>query len=874
MDDYRRFLEHKIKLAEPAGFDCGPLDVHPLLKPHQRAMVQWAVQGGRRALFASFGLGKTIVQLEILRLILDRVGGRGLIVLPLGVRQEFVRDAAMLGTPVKFIRKIEEAEKTGIHLTNYETVRDGKLDPAHFTVASLDEASILRGFGGTKTFREFMALFAGDARRDGKAGEVKYRFVATATPSPNEYIELLAYAAFLDIMDVGQAKTRFFQRNSERNDDLTLYPHKADEFWRWVASWALFVQKPSDLGFDDTGYELPPMTVRWHEVPSDHKAAGLERGGQGRLFRNAAVSLSDAARERRDNLPARMMKLRQIIRGDRKAHRIIWHDLEAERYAIEKAVAGVVSVYGSQDLDEREQAICDFSDGKIKTLATKPVLAGSGCNFQRHCHKAVFLGVGYKFNDFIQACHRVQRFLQPHPVEIDIIYSEAERDIRARLEEKWARHEEQAAIMSALIREYGLASSALAGTLIRTIGCEREEVAGETYRLIRNDCVVETRGMAADSIDLIVTSIPFEGQYEYSPSYNDFGHSESSAEFWAQMDFLIPELFRVLRPGRVCAIHVKDRITPGGINGLGFQTVTPVSDYCTASFVKHGFGFLARKTIVTDVVRENNQTYRLGWTEQCKDGSRMGAGLPEYLLIFRKPPTDRSNGYADTPVVKSKPLSHDKAGNVVPYDLGDAMIPGTGYSRSRWQIDAHGFTRSDGNRFLQPGDLTGIEADLVWQLWQRHSLSQVYDFEHHVTCCEAREARKELPKTFFLMPPHSWHPEVWSDITRMRTLNGAQSSSGRELHICPLQFDIVDRAIVQFSMPGETVMDPFGGLMTVPYCAVKLKRRGIGIELNADYFRDGARYVEAAAAAASVPTLFDLLDAGASAEPTAAQAAE
>lgn len=864
--DYRAFLEGKIKLARPGGFEIDPARIHPMLKPHQRAIVQWAVRGGRRAMFCSFGLGKTFMQLETVRLTIEEAGGRGLIVLPLGVRQEFIRDAVTLGIPVKFIRRIEEADEAGIHLTNYETVRDGKLDPAHFTVASLDEASVLRGFGGTKTFREFMARFAGDARGGAKASEVRYRFVATATPSPNEYIELLSYAAYLGVMDVGQAKTRFFQRNSEKNDDLTLYPHKEREFWLWVASWAVFLQRPSDLGFDDTGYELPPMTVRWHEVPSDHSSAGADRAGQGRLFRNAAVSLSDAAKEKRDNLAARMAKLSEIITADPDAHRLIWHDLESERKAIEHAVPGAVTVWGSQDMEKREQAIADFSDGKIKVLATKPVIAGSGCNFQRHCHKAVFLGVGYKFNDFIQACHRVHRFLQPLPVEIDIIYSEAERDIRAALEAKWARHVEQAETMRALIREYGLASNALADGLTRTIGCERQEAAGETWRMVNNDCVAECSAMPAGSIDLIVTSIPFEGQYEYTPSYNDFGHTESSAEFWAQMDYLIPQLLRVLKPGRVCAIHVKDRITPGGINGFGFQTVTPISDTCTAAFTKHGFAFLGRKTIVTDVVRENNQTYRLGWTEQCKDGSRMGAGLPEYLMLYRKPPTDRSNGYADVPVVKEKPLSHDKAGGVVPYELGDAMIPSTGYSRSRWQIDAHGFTRSSGNRLIVPADLVGIEADAAWKLWKEHSLGTVYDFEHHVACCEAREARKELPKTFFLLPPHSWHPDVWSDITRMRTLNGAQSAAGRELHVCPLQFDIVDRAIVQFSMAGETVFDPFGGIGTVPYCAVKLKRRGLGVELNPDYWRDAIRYCELAEAEASVPTLFDLLEPAEAAE--------
>jgi hypothetical protein len=836
-DAYRAFLAAKAAVARSAGFEVADGEVNPLLKAHQRAIVRWAVRGARRAIFAAFGLGKSVIQLEILRLVLARAGGRGLVVLPLGVRQEFVRDAAMLGIPVRFIRRVEEADETGIFLTNYETVRDGKLDPNAFTACSLDEASVLRGFGGTKTFREFMRLFE----------HVPFRFVATATPSPNEYIELLAYAAFLDVMDVGQAKTRFFKRDSEKADALVPHPHKEREFWLWVASWALFVQRPSDLGFSDEGYALPELTVRWHEIPADHSEAGAEKSGQGRLFKNAAIGVQDAAREKRSSLAARIAKLQEIRAAEPGEHRIIWHDLEDERRAIEAAVPGVVSVYGAQDLEARERAILDFSDGKFAELAAKPVIAGSGCNFQRHCARAVFLGIGFKFNDFVQAIHRIQRFLQTRPVVIDLIYSEAEREVRRALEAKWARHRELVATMTEIIKEHGLAEQAFAAALTRSLGCERVEVSGEGYRLVNEDCVEEVRRMPDASVDLVVTSIPFSMQYEYTPSYNDFGHTDDDEHFFRQMDFLTPELLRVVAPGRVAAVHVKDRITPGGLSGFGFQTVSPFSDMTVAHFRKHGWAFLARKTITTDVVRENNQTYRLGWTEQCKDGSRMGAGLPEYVLLFRRPPTDRSNGYADRPVAKPKKEWR-----------GDHWEKPGGYSRARWQLDAHGYMRSSGDRLLTPEEIEGLAADQVYKLWKAFNLSTVYDFEHHVRIGEALETRGALPPTFMLLPPHSHHPDVWSDVARMRTLNGEQAARNREMHICPLQFDIVDRAIVQFSEPGETVLDPFGGLMTVPYRALKLGRRAVGIELNPRYFRDGCAYAAAAARAADMPGLFDL----------------
>lgn len=841
-DAYQRFLEAKVCAAPEHGFAVAPELVNRRMKPHCRAIVPWLLQGGRRALFASFGLHKTVIQLEAVRLASEHVGGRGLITLPLGVRQEFRRDAVeRLGwaEPPRFIRRIEEADATGVYLTNYETVRDGKLDPRHFDATSLDEADCLRGFGGSKTFREFMALYAGDDRSTGiRTDGIRYRFVATATPSPNDYIELLAYAAYLGIMDVAAAKTRFFKRNSEKADQLTLHPHKEEEFWLWVASWALFVQRPSDLGFSDEGYTLPDLDVRWHEIPSNHADAGTEKDGQGRLFRNAAIGVQDAAREKRDSLPARVAKLQEIRTEDLDAHRILWHDLEDERRAIEKAVPDAMSVYGTQDLEEREQTIIDFSDGKFRELAAKPVIAGAGCNFQRHCAWAVFLGIGFKFRDFIQAIHRIQRFGQSRRVRIDLIYTEAEREVRQLLERKWNQHNRMADKMSKIIREFGLAHAAMASKLARSLGVERVEASGEHYRLVNNDCVLETRQMASDSAHLIVTSIPFGTQYEYSPSFNDFGHTDDNDHFWQQMDFLIPELLRVLQPGRVAAIHVKDRITPGGINGFGFQTVQPFSDECIAAFQKHGFAFLARKTIVTDVVRENNQTYRLGWTEQCKDGSRQGAGMPEYLLIFRKPPTDRSNGYADLPVVKDKAT----------------------YTRPRWQFDAHGFERSSGDRPLMPEELEGLDQAAIFKLFKRHSLECVYNFRHDVKIAEAVDRSGWLPTTFMLLQPQSWHPDVWTDITRMRTLNSTQASKGKEQHLCPLQFDIVERAVEQYSMPGETVLDPFAGLGTVPYMAVKMGRYGVGIELANPYFLDACAYCAGAERGLAMPGLFDVLE--------------
>ena len=827
-EEYLNFLRSKIKLACFGGFEIDDSEINPILKPHQRACVKWAVRGGNRALFERFGLGKSVQQLEIVRIVMAKAGGPGLIVCPLGVRQEFKRDGEMLGVATRFIRRTEEVdvEFNGIHLTNYESVRDGRLDPNVFTVASLDEASVLRSYG-SKTYQEFLPLFS----------RVRFKFVATATPSPNRYKELIHYSGFLGIMDTGQALTRFFQRDSTKANNLTLYPHKTKEFFLWLNSWAIFLQKPSDLGYSDDGYCLPPMSVRYHEVTSDHATAGAEKDGQGLLFRDAAIGLKEAASEKRDSLPARIECLETILDNDPNSHYLIWHHLEDERHAIKRAIPDVVSVWGSQDLDEREQAIVDFSNGKFKYLSTKPEIAGSGCNFQRHCHKAVFLGINYSFNDFIQAVHRIYRFLQTREVEIHIIHSEAEREIVKTLQEKWIAHEKMVENMSAIIKEYGLNEMGMAEVLARTIGVERLEVKSDMFAVANNDCVMEARLQPENSVGLIVTSIPFANHYEYTPSYNDFGHTESNDHFWEQMDFLTPELLRILQPGRLYCCHVKDRILFGNVTGAGAPTVSPFHCEAIMHARKHGFDYMGMITIVTDVVRENNQTYRLGWSEQCKDGTKMGVGSPEYVLLFRKPQTDRSRGYADLPVTKTK----------------------DDYTRARWQVDAHAFWRSSGNRQLTAEDLAGMGPDKLAKAFTAYSLANAYDYDFHIRIGEELEARGALPSTFMSLAPGSHDPAVWHDINRMLTLNGSQSQRGLQNHVCPLQFDIVDRLIERYSNLGETVYDPFGGLMTVPYRAILKGRNGRASELNTAYFFDGVQYLRSAEREVSMPDLFATL---------------
>ncbi|WP_407944923.1 DNA methyltransferase [Paenibacillus cymbidii] len=519
----------------------------------------------------------------------------------------------------------------------------------------------------------------------------------------------------------------------------------------------------------------------------------------------------------------------------------MWCHLNEEQERIEIALKergiSVASVYGSLSVEEKERRLLDWKQREYTVLLSKPEILGSGANLQQ-CYTTIFVGINYSFNETIQSIHRIHRFGQQHPCEVHFIHMESEREILAVLLEKWRQHDYLVAQMVEIIKKYGLSGVSVIDKLARSIGVERVKIQTEHYTAVNNDCVLETAAMAENSIDLIHTSIPFSNHYEYTPSYNDFGHNEDTARFFEQMDFLTPQLLRILRPGRIAAIHVKDRVLFGNATGTGMPTIEPFHAICIDHYMRHGFQYMGMITVVTDVVRENNQTYRLGWSEVCKDGSKMGVGCPEYILLFRKLPTDRSTAYADEPVTKSK----DE------------------YTRAQWQIDAHAFWRSSGDRLLSKEELIATPVTKLQAAYRRFSRRSFYSYKQHVDIAKRLDKDGKLPAAFMVVAPGSWTDEVWDDINRMRTLNTTQSQKRQQMHVCPLQLDIVERIINRYSNAEDVVLDPFGGLMTVPMQAVKMGRRGYGIELNTDYFRDGVGYLKAAEAEIDMPTLFDFED--------------
>jgi len=830
--EYQEFLESKVVIAKDYGTDDLKSDLNDLLLPHQRDIVKWSISGGRRAIFASFGLGKTIMQLEIAVKVSEITEKPFLVVMPLGVVGEFKDDLELL-YPDKIIKYITDSDvvtdydKDIIYCTNYERIRKGDVLAEKFGGVSFDEASILRNLK-TETTDFVLKHFS----------KVNYRFVATATPTPNDFIEILNYADYLGVIDRGHALTRFFQRDSTKAGNLTLYPNKKEEFWKWVSTWAVFINKPSDLGYDDDGYILPKLEFIEHEVENLTDQVITNKHGDIVMFKDNTKSLIDVSREKSQSIDLRIQKAFEIVNDKKKENWILWHHLEAERQALNKAFRtfDMRSVYGSQKNDEKERLLIDFKHNEYQVLSTKPKIAGSGCNFQHACHNMVFVGIDYKFNDFIQAIHRCYRFKQKHEVNVHAIHTQNEREVLKALKRKWKQHIELQTEMINLVREYGLNKDKVRSDMKRQIFDNRRssQIGGAT--VFNEDTVKIHEEMEDNSTDMILTSIPFGDHYEYSDNYNDMGHNHGNDEFFKQMDYLTPNLLRTLKHGKVAAIHVKDRIRYSHQNGTCFTTIDDFSGKTVAHFVKHGFYLMGKITVTTDVVRENNQTYRLGWSEQCKDSTKMGVGLPEYILLFRKAPSDTKNAYADEPCVKTKQE----------------------YTRANWQLDAHAYWKSNGDRFLSLNELTTLEMKHVYNAWKRHEKTEIYNFKEHLQACEDLDKHDRLSALFMTLPTTSNSECVWSDINRMDTLNANQVNRKKEKHICPLQLDLIERLINRFTMKGDLIDDPFGGLFSTAYKALEMERKCISTELNPEYYDDGLFYLKSIEYKINVPTLFDL----------------
>jgi hypothetical protein len=649
---YEEFLTSKIKVAEKIGIKVEESRLHPDSKDHQKAIALWALELGRALIAPDCGTGKTNISLDVLTILQKEFGGKCLVVTELGAHDTYcstdpeVGEGARMGIPVLFARTTEEliSLSSDIVCTNYESVRLGKIDFSAFTAVWLDEGNYIKNMASETT----------DALKQ-QLVKVKWKYIASATPSPNETLELINYAHVLGIADRGQILTRFFQRNSTKAGDLTLHPQHEADFWLWVHTWMVAIEKPSDLGFSDEGYNLPELNIHWIEIKLGKSIeAGIEKNGQMRLVADTGANdLPTNAKVKQASIDVRLEKALEIINQSPEDHFIIWHHLNPERDAITKSLKGndYDFLTGSQPEDVKEKIIVDFTKGNLKYLATKPEISGVGCNFQKHCHRSIDLGVNNDFNLLYQRIKRIHRFGQNHTVDHYILYLPEEYPVVKNLKRKLKLHIEQRVWLSNIVKKHGLDHSKMIEERRRTFKVDRKVYKGENYTLASTDAVFEWRDHVPDNFfGLINSSFPFGNHYEYTNYYNDFGHNGSNKDFKEQCNYLIPELLRSLQPGRICAVHLKNRIHYGSVTGKGFSVFHRFTHLVCDAMEEHGFETMGFHYIPTDVVGENNQTYRLTFGEMQKDSTKMGAGIPEEIWLFRKPPTSTENAYADDPV--------------------------------------------------------------------------------------------------------------------------------------------------------------------------------------------------------------------------------
>lgn len=413
--DYEAFLRRKAITAPVTGID-NPGECHPSLFPFQRDVVRWALRRGRAALFEECGLGKSRQAIEWSRQVAASTGRPVLILTPLAVAQQFVREGEAIGVAIHHSR--DGVLGGGITVTNYEQI--GKFDLSGIGGVVLDESSILKACDGktrTMLIREL--------------SHVPFRLACTATPAPNDHTELGNHSEFLGIMTMSEMLSTFFVHDGGSTQDWRIKGHARSEFWRWVCSWAVSITSPGDLGYDDTGYVLPPLSIIDHVVDTGNTLAA----GKGILVGYEARTLGEQREARRETLDARVQLCADVVTAEPDEQWLVWCDLNAEGDALEKAIPGAVQVSGSDTAEFKEQCIADFTSGKIRVLVSKTSIFGFGVNLQ-NCARAAFVGVSHSFEAWHQATRRNWRFGQTRPVHVHVITSDVEGRVSANLRRK------------------------------------------------------------------------------------------------------------------------------------------------------------------------------------------------------------------------------------------------------------------------------------------------------------------------------------------------------------------------------------------------------------------------------------------------------
>jgi DNA modification methylase len=713
-NSYAKFIESKRLQFEACGISIEKEVLNPILFDFQKDIVIWALHKGKACVFLGTGLGKTFIQLSWADQIVQHTGKNVLVVAPLAVANQTVGEGEKLGIGVTLCRSQDDVQP-GINITNYDMLHH--FTPSEFIGIVLDESSILKSFNG-QVRTQIIEMFR----------EIPYKLACTATPAPNDYMELGNHAEFIGVMGRTEMLSMFFVHDGGETSKWRLKGHSIKKFWEWVATWAVMMSKPSDLQYEDTGgFLLPPLEI--------HQVSVSQNNG----FVVRSTTLSDRRKARMDSLDLRVAATAAIVNESAYLDEswIVWCDLNSESEQLTKAIPGAVEIRGSHDREYKERTLKEFSDGKIKVLVTKPSIAGFGLNWQ-HCHNVCFVGLSDSFEQYYQAVRRCWRFGQDKQVDVFIISSNAEGPVVRNIKRK----EDD---FNRMISEMIAATQEITSKNIRQTERKMEEYvtdskADEKFTLILGDSCQKIKEIPDEGVHFIIYSPPFSQLYCYSNSERDLGNSRSDAEFFQHFRYLSTEFYRILKPGRLMSFHCMD--IPRMKERDGVIGMKDFSGQLIRLFEEIGFIYHSRVTVWKCPVVEMTRTKALGLLHKQikKDSSMSRNGLPDYVITMRKPGEN------------AEPITHDNRS----------------YPVEKWQNVAS---------------------------------------------------------------------PVWMDIKQGRTL---QKESVREdedeKHICPLQLDVIERCLELWTNPGDLVFDPFVGIGSTLYEAVRMGRRAYGIELKKSYY--------------------------------------
>lgn len=590
---YEKFLESKKKSFIESGFDINESELNINLFDFQKYIVKRALKSGRFAIFADCGLGKTLMQLSWAEQVVKKTNKQVLILAPLAVKAQTIQEAYKFGIDLK-----------GIEINNYEQLDN--IDTNKYTGIILDESSILKNFTG-----KYKKLIID------RFDKTPYKLACTATPSPNDLNEIGNHSEFLNVLDAQDMRAKWFVRDEGMNN-YRLKHHAKKDFYGWISNWAVMLTNPSDLGFDGSKYILPKLNYF-------EKMIETKIRDNGKLFNEGSINATDFNKELKLTLIERFEQVANIVNNSKESF-IIWvNQNEEEKKALE-LIPGAIAVNGSEKPEIKESKLLGFAKGEFRVLITKKKIAQFGMNFQ-NCHNQIFASLDFSFEGLYQAIRRSYRFGQKNNVNIYLITTDTMENVMKSIEKKQSQFLEMQQEMNKYINgdSFGLLNS-----------YEYKEVKTKDYWLMKGDSCQEIKRIPDNSVDLIIFSPPFSSLFTYSNYIHDMGNNDNHEEFFKQYNFLLNDLYRILKPGRLMVCHTKDLAVYK--NSSGYTGLYDFTGAHHRAVEEVGFKYHSKVNIWTDPVLEmqRTKTQRLLYKQLRKDSSYTGVGLPEYCTIFRK----------------------------------------------------------------------------------------------------------------------------------------------------------------------------------------------------------------------------------------------